>query len=273
MVDKDAPVTTLANNPEIQKLIADAVAKQVHEFAKSAGASMPGDDKRFASDLAEAIAVMANQGAGGRPKPVSPELMAARAEGAKKLALILAEVDKNLRKAQYDGNDDAMETWLPQYRVAGKIYLNEVVLEPFTAPKRKGDSPVPTVVYWSGPPNHSMIPANAIAKRVKEAFLESVGGSSPMLSAISGPNGGQVAPDNRGYWMTFNGKIVKGAAPTKALTLETAIDPLEHPISPRDPNPAAPFVHVLGTIHPKTRQQGIGWDNEHRAHREAVAQP
>src|SRR6516162_9287370 len=80
MVDKDAPVTTLANNPEIQKLISDAVAKQVHEFAKSAGASMPGDDKRFASDLAEAIAVMANQGAGGRPKPVSPELMAARAE-------------------------------------------------------------------------------------------------------------------------------------------------------------------------------------------------
>lgn len=246
-------MNALLASPEVQKAIqeaaANAAATAVAAMAKN-GASLSHDEatRKLFSDMALSIADLAHQGS-ARPRPVAPEAMAARAEAARKMDELLAQVAANLRKASESGDKDLLRDWLPQYRVISKVYFNERLVEPYRRPERRGDRPVPEVIAWSGPPNDALEPINDIAKRLKQLFRESVGTMS-RLDPRPGPNGSKVTQDNRGYVMTVGGNFVKSSAPGGIPLADLLAS--EAPVTAPEPEE---FVHVLGTVHPATPQK------------------
>ena len=239
----------ILQTPEAQKAIAEAVASAVAKQAPS-GMALSSDSRQLFSEMALAIAEMGNQGS-GRVRPVAPEVMAQRQEASRKLHALLAEVGGHLKRAK-DSDDAALMTkWMPRYQVVAKIFFNETFVEPYTKAPRPGDPPIPSIITWSGPPNDALVPLNDIAKKLKQLFKESVG-TAQKLEPISGPNGGQVAPDKRQYWMTFEGRVVQGSPPPRARVLDALSDDPDY--KPQN-DPTAPFVNILGTVHPATPQK------------------
>jgi len=240
-------VASLLKTPEAQAAISAAVAEAMKTQAPLA---LSPDTSKLFSDMALQIAEMSHQGS-GRVRPVAPEVMQARAEAKKKLDALLAEVGIHLKRAKENNDDVLMQKWMPRYQVIAKIFFNETFVEPFTKAARPGDPPIPSIITWSGPPNDALIPVNDIAKKLKQLFKESVG-TGAKLDPVSGPNGGQVSPDRRPYWMTVQGRVVQGTPPVKAVVLDVAKDDPDY--KPHN-DPSAPFVHVLGTVHPATPQK------------------
>ena len=241
----------ILQTPEAQKLIAEAAAKAVGEIARAQGNALNGESaESVLSKMALAIAEISHQGS-GRVRPVAPEVMAQRQEASRKLHALLAEVGSHVKRAKDNDDTEAMKKWMPRYQVVAKIFFNEQFIEPFTRAPRPGDPPIPSIITWSGPPNDALVPLNDIAKRLKQLFKESVG-TAAKLEPISGPNGGQVAPDRRQYWMTFEGRVVQGSAPPRARVLDALSDDPDY--KPQN-DPTAPFVNILGTVHPATPQK------------------
>lgn len=238
----------ILQTPEAQKAIAEAVASAV---AKQSGGAMLGEETRkLFSDMALAIADMSHQGS-GRVRPVAPEVMGQRLEAAHKMHELIAEVGRHLKRAKDSDDSELMKKWMPRYQVVAKIFFNETFIEPYTKAPRPGDPPIPSIITWSGPPNDALVPLNDIAKKIKALFKESVG-TAAKLEPISGPNGGQVAPDKRQYWMTFEGRVVQGSPPPRARVLDALSDDPDY--KPQN-DPTAPFVNILGTVHPATPQK------------------
>lgn len=255
MAEKNQDMSVLLATPEAQKAIAEAAslaaAKAVADLMKGSAAVLPGDSQtqRLFSEMALAIAEMNHQGS-GRPKPLAPEVMAKREAASKQLDSLVTEVNEKIHIARGNGDKKMLDQWMPVYRVTGKIYFNEELIEPFSKPDRRGDKPVPTVRCWTGYPNHSLHPKNAIAKRLVDLFRESVG-AAPLLKSVSGPNGGQAAQDNRKYYLTPLGHVVKGETPG-STTLDE--DDGVQIVDRRSIDPTAPFAHVLGTVAQPARQ-------------------
>lgn len=246
--EQKADIAALMATPEAQKAIAEAAQKAIAQLVPSAGVGE--DTQRLFSEMALAIANMSNQGS-GRVKPVAPEIMHKREVAARKCAELLGEVHGHLRKAKLTQDSRLEKEWSPEYRVTSKVYFNERLIEPYRKGNGRGASPVAQDIVWTGMPNEALRPLNTIAERLTTLYRESVG-AAPHLKSISGPNGGQLAPDNRPYWMTPGGLVVKGDPPPKATTLGN--DPRDELANVDNNDPNDPFVHVLGTLHPPARQ-------------------
>lgn len=243
-------VGAMLQTPEAQAAIAEGIAKALAKQPALGGESV----ELMLSKMALAIAEMGHQGS-GRVRPVAPEVMQQRADAKRKLDDLLAEVNCNLKRAKDSDDKELTLKWLPRYQVIGKIFFNEQFVEPYTKAPRPGDPPIPSIINWSGPPNDCLLPLNSIAKKLKQLFKESVG-TATKLDPISGPNGGQVAPDRRAYWMTFEGRVVQGSPPPRATVLDTALEDAKGDPDYKPQNdPGAPFIHVLGTVHPATPQK------------------
>lgn len=242
--------------PEFQKAVQEAAtraaAEAVARLAQGSTPSAAADDstKQLFSEMALAIANMSNQG-GGRAKPVAPEVMQRRMAAAERADKLIRAARAKAKEARDRGDKDQEIAWTPRYRVVAKVYLNERFIEPF----RKLDNRqiVASEIYWTGMPNEGMRPLNGVAEEIYDAYREAIGSTS-RLKSISGPNGGQVAQDNRPYWVTPAGLVVIGDAPPKAFVAARVdhADDLGAPTDNNDPN--SPTVHVLGTVAPPARR-------------------
>lgn len=251
MAEKD--MAGIMASPEVQKAIAEAAAKAaaaaVQDFAKGKSSVLPVDDatRNLFSEMAQNIAAMTQQGS-GRAKPLAPEIMAKREKAAVEMAALLDEINDKLREAHHSGDQKTIERCLPKYRVTGKCYFKEQMFEPVTRSPVRGEPPIPTVINWSGPPNHSLHPKNEIARRLVALFRDSVG-SPQLLKSVSGPNGGHAAPDRRPYWLTVQGHVVQGNPPDKAIVIAVDDDEEAFAMDRRHQiDPEAAEQYVLGTV-------------------------
>jgi hypothetical protein len=246
-------MAAIAQMPEFQKAVAEAAAKAVAEIAKGGAPIAAGVDeqtRQLFSEMALAIANMSHQG--DNRKPVAPEIIAKREASGRKCMELLNHAIEQAKKAQARGVADEENVWIPRYKLIAKTYIGEKLHEPWQRGNGKGSPPVQTEILFSGIPNEAMKPANAVAEDIYDAYRDSIG-ASPRLKAISGPNGGQVAQDNRPAWVTPNGHVVIGAAPARAF-----VGPiLGADVVPSDVNnndPTAPLIRVLGTVAAPARQ-------------------
>lgn len=219
-------------SPEIQKAIQEAVASSVAaamaELTKASHGVDQGTKDLF-SQMALAIAETADQGTSR--KRVAPEILAQRAKAAELC-------DKLLREAREQGLK-------PEYRVIAKVNFGDRVIDPW---RRLSDKTVvPQEILWTGPPNEALRPINAVAERIFDAYRDSIG-STEKLKSVRHANGGIVAPDNRPYWVTPGGLVVKGDAPARfAVGNQESIGGNVGDFKDNN-DPTAPEVRVLGTI-------------------------
>ena len=202
-----------------------------------------GSDTSVLERLALHIAEISDQGTGRERVP--PDVLAKMGAAHKRMIALLHDAKKKGLK--------------PEYRVTSKQYLNERLLEPFNlGADKKAEY---TEIFWSGVPNHGLMPINDIAKQVFAEFIASVGG----MAKIKGQ-------DDRPLVLTQDGLIVKGD-PSKRNVVGSlggqgafedapgtddgfnddlgvrGVSGMKHH---EDPN--AEFIHVLGTVLPPARQ-------------------
>lgn len=195
--DKGAPAAPMIDmsSPEFRKAVADAVAAEVAKALATqaaagtalAAASVGGltGDRSFIEGLTLSLAELANQGTGRIY--VAPEVLKSR-EAARDHMIDL------ILTAKKRGTP-------PSYRLTNKIEWAGAVIEPMWLDNRVAR---PTEIDFLGIPNDAMVPINAIAKDIKQAWLDSIGGIKKM-----------VQDDRLG--MTAKGLVVRnGAIPTSA---------------------------------------------------------
>ncbi len=158
-------------SPEVQALIADAVAHATAELtaklaAKRAehGTENGGGDQALMRGLALAIAEVSDQGS--NRKRVAPAVLEARREARERMTALILDC-----KAQ-----DIM----PEYELTRAVYLAEELVEPTYTDRdhvmRR------TKIEWAGVPNEGMTPANDAARGIHGAFMESIGGATPNVA-------------------------------------------------------------------------------------------
>lgn len=230
-------IAALMQLPEVQKALAEAAAKgaalAVGEISKQSG-GVPADSMALFSGLAAAIAEMSMQGRPG-PKPVSPEVARVRREAHEQCVKLVLKARK--------------ESLEPEYRLIGKVYFNERMIEPY---RRLPDKRVvPQEIVWTGLPNEAMVPVNDVAREIYSAYKESIG-SVELIPTL----------DNRPVWVTQAGLTVKGDPPKRAFV--AAPQEFDDKLGVKHDNnsPDAPYVRILGTIaQPAKQNVGGGWQN------------
>ena len=245
----DDKKVSLTETPEFKAALAAAIATALPEAVKSAvsqvqteliGAASKGKGKPeaaapvsdggdFVERLALAIAEISDQGT--NRKRVAPEILAQRAKAHERAV-------KRLMEARANGEK-------PEYRVTSKIYLNERLIEPFMPGPNK--QPIPTEIIWLGMPSQGMKPLNAAAREIYEPYRESLGSIEQVKGA-----------DNRPYWMTPGGVVIKGDARNQRREVKAEPD-FDDGLGIKNQNdPTAPFIHVLGTVAAPARQNVTG---------------
>lgn len=241
---QQAPAFT--QTEEFQKAVNDAatvaaraaVEEFRQQFMASAGAAASVAPMGSAEDtmrhLALAIGEIADQGTSR--KRVAPEILAQRAAAAKRCLDLVYKARDEGRKGEY--------------RLISKTYLNERLLDPFRLdPSTK--QPVPVEIIWSGLPNDAMVPINETAKDIFVEYRASLG-SVEKLATV----------DNRPFWLTAGGLVVKGEAPAKRHVMaENPHDmgAYEDELGLKDQNdPRARTVAILGTVHAPARRLDAG---------------
>lgn len=241
MSDKEKAIH---DSPEFKKAVADAIAAALPDAIKNAvtasqtellaklkqpkeeaAAAAPSDGGDFVERLAMAIAEISDQGTSR--KRVAPEILAARGKAHERAIARLMLARERGEK--------------PEYRLVSKVYLNERLIEPYMPGPNK--QPIPTEIIWLGMPNEAMRPLNEAAREIYVEFRASIGSTEPIKGS-----------DNRPLWMTPGGVVIKGDA--RAQRREVAAPPaFEDDLGIKNQNdPTAPFIHVLGTVHPPARQ-------------------
>jgi hypothetical protein len=149
-----SPVVAL-QSPEVQKVIAEAVAK--------ATAEQP-DDMSTMRKLALAIGEVADQGS--NRKRISPEVMERR-----RLARdLMEELILNCRAQDI----------VPEYELSRAVYLSEELVPPTYTDR---DHILRhTKIEWAGVPSEGMTPTNDAAKKIFTAFMDSIGGATPLVN-------------------------------------------------------------------------------------------
>ena len=227
------------DSPEFQAAVAKAAADAVREMlaaTKSPTAGVDDATTAMLRQLALSIAEVSDQGT--QRKRVAPEILEQRRIARDKMIDRITLARENKEK--------------PEYTAISKLYLNERLIQPFVQdPNTK--KAVPVTFTWTGEPSDGMRPANAVAREIYALFRESRGS----VEKVKGT-------DNRPYWMTPAGLVVKGDPPPKRemaiagavfdADLEVAGEEQAH--NQNDPN--AEFVHVLGTIADPARQNYQG---------------
>jgi hypothetical protein len=207
--------------------------------ARTEGAAPP-DMGQFAAlfdRMAMAIAEISDQGTSR--KRVAPEILAQRAAAHKRA------VERIILARERDEK--------PEYRLVGKVYLAERLIDPYMPGPDK--RPIPTEIVWRGMPSEAMRPINEVAIEIYREFKLSVGSKEELK--------GQ---DNRPLWMTPGGVVVKGDGRAQRREITEGIPPdpfageLDVKSDPKDPGAA--YVRVLGSVHPASRQNVVPDKNQ-----------
>lgn len=158
-------MSDIEKSPEFKRAVDEAVAKQTDAIAAKVlerikdargGADEP-TDAAFARSLATSIAELSDQGVGR--KRVAPELIRQRADARERMVQLLADARAN--------------KLIPTYKLVGKCYLNERLVEPiYIDANHKQQN---TEIQWTGVPNRQMRPINDVAQAIYKAFSDSIG--------------------------------------------------------------------------------------------------
>lgn len=253
----DAPETPdFAQTKEFKEAVAaaaqNAVREALDEFrlqAETLAKPPAGADdatKTLFSELALTLAQISDQGT--QRKRIAPEVLAQRQRARERMNGLIHEA----RAAVAAGD----KTKRPEYRVIGKMYLNERMLEPFI-PGARGEPPRPVEIIWNGVPNDLMRPLNDTAKAIFAAYRESIGNTEKVKGV-----------DNRDFRITAGGLIVKtdSVQTRNILSLPEGNGSMGRPPPDRDEafaddlefrsphDPRSEFVNVLGTVAQPARQ-------------------
>lgn len=182
-----------------------------------------------------------------------PEVLDAQEASRQKMgALIMARRDA-IDLAKAEGRDELAE-W-PLYRVLDKCFLLDFIIEPYVR-SETAKTTEPMLLHWDGVPNKVMLPMNAHAQAIHDAFSGSI--------CITTASHNQRPVD---IWIIGNGICVRGNAPksgrrriadTDGRNTDTSLLSIEDYRAKHGivgvPSPGAAKVHVLGTIHPQANQ-------------------
>lgn len=242
------PRKDITKTPEFKQAVADGiasaeasiVAKITEQFAAMRGT--PAGEAPSATDQSDiqklTASIMAMVNVNKAEKPLTPEEVADRADGRSKLIELLVPV----QAANYD--DPSSEA--PKYRVTGKTFLTDHVVEPYEVdPASK--SMVPKTIEWTGIPNADLEPMNDLAKRIYAAYQQSIGGGSAREfdNSIS-----DYMPDTRPMGVTPGGIVVRGLNVSAKRTVGTLPQgSTTDVLGLRGPNdPRNKTISVLGTV-------------------------
>lgn len=255
----DADLGAIMASAEVQAAIREAAIRAAEEamadfgdqdrFLQRFGAMI----EKFAGAQALATAEIADQGTSR--KRVAPEILARREAAAKRCRELVAEARRKSSDAHVAGDQAEKERWMPTYRVTSKVYFGERLIEPWRRLPGQGAGVVAQEIVWMGVPNDALSPINETAQEIYAAYRESVG-STEQLRSVKGPHGGIAEQDNRLFWMTPGGLVVKGDPPPK-MFVGTSPEMNVRPQDNNDPN--APEVFVLGTVAAPARQNTAHW--------------
>ena len=161
----DTPAVDFTRTPEFADAVAKAVAAATPQIVAATLAQVPppsasGDLTALMSALAMNISELTNQGTG--IKPVAPELIRSREEGTERMFALI-------RKARAEGKTAT-------YRLKGKVFLGEEVIEPNWV-RASDHTYQPTEVDWDHVPNQSMEPINDTAREIYAEFERSIAGT------------------------------------------------------------------------------------------------
>lgn len=233
--NKAEKVVAITDTPEFKAAVAAAARAAIAEMQTELMAKVKEPQTRVSDDvlggdgifekLAMAIAEISDQGTSR--KRVAPEILQARAKAHERAVARLMLARERGEK--------------PEYRLISKVYLNERLIEPYMPGPNK--QPIPTEIIWLGMPSEAMRPMNESAKEIYAEFRGSIGSTENIKGA-----------DNRPLWMTPGGVVIKGDA--RAQRREVAAAPaFDDDLGIKNQNdPTAPFIAVLGTVHPPARQ-------------------
>lgn len=219
-----APASSFVDSQEFKDAVAkaasEAAIKVVAEVMAKGKANVGMDD--LVSQLASQIAALTDQGTPMEQRRVAPEVLAERQKARERMG-------KLIMKAREDGIK-------PRYRAMNKLYLNEVLIQPYT---RGADGNLIEVTFlWTGVPDIHMQPLNDVAKDIYAEFRHSIG------VQVDAPL------SQRPQWVTKGGLTIEGAAPVSMKMPDRGED-IDLEVSPgvRIANdPRKKRVNILGTV-------------------------
>ena len=220
-----------------QRIVAELLAKQA-----SADHS-PSGDLAWARGLANAMAEIADQGAGRAQQRVPAEEMARRTAARERMTQLLIDVRARGMRPVYQLRDKVELDVYDNGR-----YVGRAIVEPIWIGTDRLH--YPTEIEYDQVPNEEMVPLDDEAKAIYAAFMESIGNPpydpKPLgvthggavirggaAAALFQSTGGRlgIAPGDAGHDRPAGGATIRRHQP--ALTKTT---------------------HILGTLHPPARE-------------------
>lgn len=222
----EADLAKLVQRPEVQQLVAAAVAQALastgHAMAAPAGAD--GGTPAWAGQLAVALGQVADP----RKKPLDPAVIQRRQEARTRMNILIA---------QAQGSGD-----VPEYELTRECYLEEQLI---SATYIGADRVVRRqVIGWPKVPNQAMVPVNECAARIYGAYLESVGGVVTEGKTPDAVRGGHLKVYKDGMLQSIpEARPGRSAGSTGVLSLRGHNQPGQ-----------VIETNVLGTVHAPARQ-------------------
>lgn len=227
------------DTPEFKDAVAKAVAAAMSEtVAKVAAASGEVAPVGNAADqlglilekLSVNLQALNNQGL--RNKPLSPAEIQKRDAAQERLIGLLA-TSRGLPQAEW-----------PKYQLTAKAYISERLIEPFYKRDSKGPA-IRTEIAYTGVPSDAMVPVDASAKAIFNAWRETTGGQTVLVPTA----------DNRPLHVTAAGLVVRGDPP-KRSTVAAPMEEAEGDLAMSNDH-TQPEVAVLGTVAKKARTNAL----------------
>ena len=252
-------VNKVAETPEFQALINDAVAKALAAQSQAASATVGMPDflaamKMLAQEIVGASKELVNseKRQRGEPVPLSPAEEKSRGDARAAMGALIM-------KSRAEGAET------PVYRVMAQMWLNENLIMPYQRVAKEAD-PQPVRIKWTGEPNLQMIPVNATAKAIYSQYLKSLGGSGGINEVL---NQFGISLTNRPeQWISERGRLTT-VAPSDSHRMMHHIEadpldlsPFESPATGADDalavmtadDPRQKEMQVLGTVHQKAQR-------------------
>lgn len=151
----------------VERVLAAMAAKQA-ETPEAPAPQAGADMLAFVQQLAKSIAEVGNQGTG--KVVVDPGVVQARENAKIRMFTLIAEAWR--------------DQTAPEYVLAGKVHLNDQIIEPLWTDAMKKTHA--TKIVWYGPPNKAMRPApgNKIADEIHGAMCEWIGQAPGIMHTL-----------------------------------------------------------------------------------------
>lgn len=160
---------------EVKRQLAEVMTRLSISEASSPASERDPEDmdvKGLIRMMAMGIAEVGDQGSGR--KRVPPAVLAERRGAKERMTASIEKFSSIVLAAQAREDRRVVELNYPHYRVVGKMYLGDRLLEPYTVdPVTK--LPRSNAVFWLGAPNPNLVPLNAPAHEIHRHFCDWVG--------------------------------------------------------------------------------------------------